>query len=181
MSIRGYNKVILVGNLSNDPTVKRTINGKPYAHFVVMINRKLRGREDLETSRIMCECWQESIYQHLAQGRRVQVEGSLKTWEEMQPDGTNRTRQIVSVDDVLFLDKPGGAEESRDESETRKELDIANGYLAELQARNGVLEKQMQELRESLKQPQPATKQRPIRNVRDVEVALKAAKKATRK
>ncbi len=172
MSLRGMNKVLLIGNLSNDPTIKQTPNGNPYAHFVVMVNRKLRGRDQIETSRIVCECWQQSIYTHLAQGRRVYVEGALKTWEEKQADGSMRTRQIVNVDDVLYLDKPHGIQEETEGSALAEELQHAQAYNQHLQERIQQLQTQLDEAKAQL------VPKRPIETVRHVEVALKAAKKA---
>ncbi len=51
----------------------------------------------------------EQCSQFLQKGRRVYVEGRLRTRSWDAPDGQKRYRTEVVADRVLFLDRPGGA------------------------------------------------------------------------
>ena len=110
----GINKVILVGNLGQDPEVRYTPDGTAVATFSIATSESWKDKntgekkERTEWHRIVA--WRklgEICGEYLAKGRQVYVEGKLQTrsWEK---DGVTRyTTEIVAAD-VQFL----GAKES---------------------------------------------------------------------
>ncbi|MFQ5879270.1 MAG: single-stranded DNA-binding protein, partial [Dehalococcoidia bacterium] len=118
------NKVILIGNLGTDPEMRYTANGNATTTFRLAINYSYTGpdrerREETEWFTVVT--WRnlaEQCSQYLQKGRRVYVEGRLRsrTWEG--PDGQRRFRNEVIANRVIFLDRtPGPAPADEAESE----------------------------------------------------------------
>jgi len=113
------NKVLLIGNLTQDPDIRSLTSGTPVAEFGLAVNRRYKdrnGERQEETLFVQVECWgrlADFCRDWLKKGRRVFVEGRLKldSWEGK--DGAKRTRIKVRADRVQFADfRPaeGGAE-----------------------------------------------------------------------
>jgi single stranded DNA-binding protein len=105
MSVQGVNRVLLVGHLANDARIESTPNKKNVARFWVMANTRLRGKEELQTNKIACEHWGEGVFPYLKQGKQVSIEGKIRSWDEKQEDGSMRTRQCVTVDELVLIGK----------------------------------------------------------------------------
>ena len=89
--MRGYNKVILMGNLTRDPELKFTPKGTAVAKFGLAVNRVWRdektGENREEVTFVDVDAWgkqAETIAQYCKKGRPLFVEGRLKldTWED---------------------------------------------------------------------------------------------------
>ncbi|MFN0011413.1 MAG: single-stranded DNA-binding protein [Phycisphaerales bacterium] len=113
----GYNKVMLMGNLTRDVEMRFTPSNTPVGTFGLAVNRTWRtpeGEKKEEVSFIDCEVWgkqAEIMKQYLGKGRSVFIEGRLKqdTWKD-KTDGSNRSKVKVVVEEFRFTDsKPGGA------------------------------------------------------------------------
>ena len=78
-----YQKVVIVGNLGNDPELKYTPQGDAVTSFSVATNRRWTGRDGQpgeETCWFRVSVWgrqAESCNQYLSKGRQVLVEGRL--------------------------------------------------------------------------------------------------------
>src|SRR6185437_11161279 len=109
---KGFNKVILMGNLTRDPEVRSTPNGQSVANFTLAVNRTWRGADGSNqesVSYIDCVAWGktgEVIAQYLQKGRALLVSGRLdqRSWEQ---DGQKRSKIEVIVEDFNFV---GGGE-----------------------------------------------------------------------
>ena len=109
---KGFNKVILMGNLTRDPEVRSTPNGQSVANFSLAVNRTWRGADGSNqesVSYIDCVAWGktgEVIAQYLQKGRALLVSGRLdqRSWEQ---DGQKRSKVEVIVEDFNFV---GGGE-----------------------------------------------------------------------
>jgi single-strand DNA-binding protein len=121
--VSGFNKVILVGNLTADPEIRYTPDGTPVANFRIASNRRWRGKdgtvnEDTFFGRVVV--WRrqaENCAQYLGKGRPVIVEGRLQTREFTDKEGQRRWITEIVADRVVFL--PGGRpgdEETADET-----------------------------------------------------------------
>ncbi len=107
--VRGYNKVILVGNLTRDPELRYTPNGTPVATLSVASNRTWRDdngeqKEDVYFARVIV--WRrqaETCDQYLKKGSGVLVEGRLQ--ERRYTDRENVERRITEIvaERVTFL------------------------------------------------------------------------------
>lgn len=105
----GINKVIIVGNLGQDPEIRYMQDGTAVTNFTVATSEvwkdKQTGekREKTEWHRIVA--WRrlgEICGQYLSKGRQVYVEGKLQTrsWEK---DGVTRYTTEIVATDVQFL------------------------------------------------------------------------------
>ncbi|OGO09569.1 MAG: single-stranded DNA-binding protein [Chloroflexi bacterium RBG_13_60_13] len=116
------NKVMIIGNVGTDPEMRYTPNGNPVTSFRIATSRFFNspeGERKQETEWFTVVTWNklaESCNQYLTKGKRVYVEGRLRTraWEGQ--DGQKRSRIEIVAERVLFLDRQVSAlppEESR--------------------------------------------------------------------
>lgn len=112
------NKVILVGNMTRDPELKDLESGKKVGSFGVATHRIYRngqGQRVDDTEFHECVIWgkpAERAAQILSTGRKVYIEGSLKT-DHWESGGIKRQQTRIVVDEFRVLDRPksGSAEE----------------------------------------------------------------------
>ena len=111
----GYNKVILMGNLTRNPELHYTPNGTAVTTFGLATNRKFKQGEDLKEEVCFVEVTvfgkqAESASQYLTKGRMALVEGRLRQqrWEE-EGTGHKRSKHDVIAESVTFVGgNPGG-------------------------------------------------------------------------
>jgi single-strand DNA-binding protein len=107
----GVNKVILVGNLGNDPEIKQTGNGTSLANFSVATSESWTkdGERQERTEWHRVTCWgklADIVGQYVTKGSKVYIEGKLQTrsWEQ---DGQKRYATEIVARDLQMLDKSG--------------------------------------------------------------------------
>jgi single-strand DNA-binding protein len=111
----GLNKVMVIGNLGADPEMRYTADGNAMTSFRVAASRNYTapdGERREETEWFSVVAWRklaEQCSQYLQKGRRVYVEGRLRTRSWDTPEGQKRYRTEVVADRVLFLDRAAGA------------------------------------------------------------------------
>jgi single-strand DNA-binding protein len=111
----GFNKVLLMGNLTRDPQLSYTPSQTPVVDFGLAVNRRWTGKSGEskeETCFVDCRAFgkqAENINKYLTKGRPVFVEGRLtfETWTAQ--DGAKRSRHRVTVESFQFLPGGGGA------------------------------------------------------------------------
>jgi len=109
------NKITLIGNVGSDPEMRYTPNGKAVTSFRMATNYRYNGpdgerREETEWFRV--NVWgkqAESCNQFLSKGKRVYVEGRLRSRNWEGQDGQMRTSLEVSANRVIFLDRTAAA------------------------------------------------------------------------
>jgi single-strand DNA-binding protein len=101
----GINKVILVGNLGQDPEIRYTADGRPIANFSIATSEtwtdKSSGerREKTEWHRVVVfGKLAEICGEYLSKGRQVYIEGKLQTRKWQGQDGQDRYTTEVVVD-----------------------------------------------------------------------------------
>ena len=105
------NEIMLIGNVGNDPEMRMSPNGKPVLSFNVAVSNNVStkdGERRQETEWFTVVAWDrlaETCNQFLTKGRRVYVDGRLRssTWEGQ--DGQRRFRNEVVANRVIFLDR----------------------------------------------------------------------------
>lgn len=110
MAARSLNKAQLIGNLTRDPELRYTPQGTAVCTFGLATNRTWvteagDQREDTQFHRIVA--WNklaEICSQLLFKGRRVYVEGRLKTRQWTAQDGSPRQTTEIVIDEMLILD-----------------------------------------------------------------------------
>jgi single-strand DNA-binding protein len=115
----GINKVILLGNLGQDPEIRYMADGTAVTNFSIATSEtwkdKQTGEKKERTEWHRVVAWRqlgELCGKYLAKGRQVYIEGKLQTrsWEK---DGVTRYTTEIVASEVQFI---GG---NRDESAGR--------------------------------------------------------------
>jgi single-strand DNA-binding protein len=109
--MRTVNKVILIGNITRDPLVKETENGKKIAMFTTATNRYYKtadGENKSEAEFHNCVAWgalAEKADQFLTKGKLVYIEGRLKTRVIEKDSGEKIYKTEVVAGNIIFLNK----------------------------------------------------------------------------
>ena len=129
----GVNKVILVGNLGNDPELRSTPSGASVCEFRVATNESWTDRNGQRQDRTEWHrvvVWgkrAEICSKYLSKGRQVYLEGRLRTrsWEDK--DGNKRYTTEIIANDVQFLGGggQGGGRGASDEPPAFSDSDFA--------------------------------------------------------
>ncbi len=110
------NKVLLMGNLTRDPELRRIgDNNTAVCNLSLAMNRRFTtgsGEDREETCFVDIEVWgrqAENCERYLNKGRLILVEGRLRQdrWEDKET-GAARSRLRVRADNVQFLDGGSG-------------------------------------------------------------------------
>lgn len=110
----GLNKVMLIGNLGQDPEVRFTQGGNAVMNLRMVTNESWYDKESGERKEKSewhtCVLWgkrAESLSKHLTKGQKIYVEGSLQTrsWEDKE--GNKRYTTEVNLKELLFLSSKG--------------------------------------------------------------------------
>jgi len=118
---KSVNKVILVGNVGQDPEVKYTAGGVPVAKLSLATNERFKDKNDAWQDRTEWHsvvAWQrlaEVVGEYVRKGAKLYVEGKLQTstWEDKQSGERKYRTEIVARDIVLL-----GARDNREEAKT---------------------------------------------------------------
>jgi single-strand DNA-binding protein len=101
----GINKVILVGNLGQDPEIRYTADGRPIANFSIATSESWKDknsgekREKTEWHRVVVfGKLAEICGEYLSKGRQVYIEGKLQTRKWQGQDGQDRYTTEIVVD-----------------------------------------------------------------------------------
>ncbi|MGX9276101.1 single-stranded DNA-binding protein, partial [Pantoea ananatis] len=116
MSARGVNKVILVGNLGQDPEVRYMPNGTAVTSLSLATSETWRdkqtgeNREKTEWHRVVLfGKLAEIAGEYLRKGSQVYIEGKLRTREWQDSEGTKRYTTEIVVDVNGTMQMLGGA------------------------------------------------------------------------
>ena len=109
--MRDYNKVILMGHLSQDPEYKELSGTNKVANFTIAVNRQWtnsEGDEMQQVSFIDCMAFGgrgKTIADHFTKGRPIFVEGRLKQekWTDKET-GKKQSKLRVVVENFSFID-----------------------------------------------------------------------------
>lgn len=105
---RSVNKIILVGNVGQDPDIQETGSGTKVAHLSLATNRRTSGNGDEVTERT--DWHRLTLWNRLAQftqdyvskGDRVYVEGRLE-YDSYERDGVTIPTADVVVRELVLL------------------------------------------------------------------------------
>ncbi|NVJ61750.1 MAG: single-stranded DNA-binding protein [Gammaproteobacteria bacterium] len=112
MASRGINKVILVGNLGNDPEIRYTANGGAIANLSVATSEQWKDRnsgemrEKTEWHRVVIfGKLAEIAGEYLRKGSQVYLEGKLQTrkWQDQQGQDKYTTEVVVDINGVMQM------------------------------------------------------------------------------
>ena len=109
---RSLNKVMLIGNVGNDPDVRTTSSGTPIANMSLATTRKWKGgsgeqKEKTEWHRLTV--WGklvDVVERYVKKGDRLYVEGRIE-YSESESDGQKKYWTDVNVFEMVMLGSPG--------------------------------------------------------------------------
>lgn len=116
-----YNHVVLMGNLTRDPELRYTPQGKAVCDFDIAINHQYKdskGEKIEQVDFVPITIWAkqaELVAEFLKKGRQCLVEGRLKQEKWVNKEGKKRSRLKVNGVRVLFLGSPQKKEEPQPE------------------------------------------------------------------
>jgi len=112
---RGINKVILVGNLGQDPETRYMPSGGAVTNFTVATNESWKDKQTgeqkdrTEWHRVaMFGRLAEIAAEYLRKGSQVYIEGKLRTRKWQDRDGNDRYTTEVIADEMQMLGGRGG-------------------------------------------------------------------------
>ncbi len=112
---RGVNKVILIGNLGNDPETKFMPSGGAVTNVSLATSRSWKDKngqqqEHTEWHRVVFfSRLAEIAGEYLKKGSKVYVEGSLRTNKWQDKDGNDRYTTEIIANELQMLDSRGDA------------------------------------------------------------------------
>jgi single-strand DNA-binding protein len=113
---RGINKVIIVGNLGNDPDTRYMPSGSAVTNLSVATNESWKDKQTGE-QKDRTE-WHkvarfgrlaEIAAEYLRKGSQVYIEGKLRTRKWQDKDGQDRFTTEIVADEMQMLGGRGGA------------------------------------------------------------------------
>ena len=114
---RGINKVILIGNLGNDPETRYTQSGAAVTNISLATSEswkdKQTGQQQERTE------WHRIVFfnrlaeiagEYLRKGSKVYIEGSLRTRKWQDQSGQDRYTTEIVASEMQMLDSRGGGQ-----------------------------------------------------------------------
>ena len=116
MASRGVNKVILVGNLGQDPEVRYTPSGAAVTNLTIATSESWRDKQTGEQKErtewhrvVMYARLAEIAGEYLRKGSKVYLEGRLQTREWQDQSGQKRYTTEIIAGELQMLDSRGQA------------------------------------------------------------------------
>ncbi len=110
---RGVNKVMLIGNLGQDPELRYTNSGTAVCNMRLATNESYKDRDGNMVDKTEWHnivAWArlgEICNEYLRKGSQVYFEGSLQTRSWDDRDGNTRYTTEVKAREMMFLDSAG--------------------------------------------------------------------------
>ncbi len=110
---RGLNKVILIGRLGANPEIRYTPDGTPIANFNLATSESYTNKNGEKITQtewhriVVFGKLAEIVGEYYTKGKKVYVEGKLRTrsWEDR--DGNKRWTTEVVANNMFILDSKG--------------------------------------------------------------------------
>lgn len=108
-----FNKVILVGNLTEDPQIKATPTGVAVVSFRIAVGRRFKTEGQPDADYFTIVAWRntaEFIGKHFGKGDSILICGQLQQRMYTDKEGIKRSVVEVAADEVSFAGyrKPSG-------------------------------------------------------------------------
>jgi single-strand DNA-binding protein len=112
---RGINKVILVGNLGQDPQSRAMPSGKAVVNLRIATTDQWRDKQTGENKEntewhtvVMFDRLAEIAAEYLRKGSQVYIEGKLRTRKWQDKEGNDRYSTEIVANDMQMLGGRGG-------------------------------------------------------------------------
>ncbi|MBN1464609.1 single-stranded DNA-binding protein [candidate division KSB1 bacterium] len=120
------NNVLIAGNVSNEPTLRRTSSGTPVANFYISSNRKYRDNSGIwreNVCHVGIVAWHklaETCITTLKVGSSVLIDGELQSRSWKNDDGSTRSVVEIRARRIQFLE-PGMTQDVEELATERSE------------------------------------------------------------
>ena len=108
-----FNKVILVGNLTADPELKKTPSGVSVTSFSIAVNRRFTKQgEQPQTDFINIVAWRQTaefVARYFNKGKPILICGQLQTRSWTDQNGQKRYTTEVVADEATFVENKGSS------------------------------------------------------------------------
>lgn len=109
-----YNKLLIMGNLTETPELKQTPGGNCVTNFSVAVARSRKAKdEEQKTDFINVVAWRntaEFICKYFTKGRCIFLEGELQQRSYTDKEGNKRSVYEMIANAAHFVDKKSDAE-----------------------------------------------------------------------
>jgi single-strand DNA-binding protein len=108
------NKIILIGNLTRDPELTETAQGKKLCKFTIAVDRAF---DKEKTDFFSCTAWEqkaEVIAKYVRKGNKLCVIGRLEI-NETEKDGVKTRHHNIIVEEIEFLTPKSETDQTRTE------------------------------------------------------------------
>ncbi len=140
MASRGVNKVILVGNLGQDPEVRYMPNGNAVANITVATSESWKDQQGQQQERtewhrvVLFGKLAEITGEYLRKGSQVYLEGKLQTRKWKDQSGQDRYTTEVVIDQSGSMQMLGGRNQGQAQGAGMGGMPQNQGYQAQPQA-----------------------------------------------
>ncbi len=131
MANRGVNKVILIGNLGQDPEVRYTPSGSAVANVTLATSMSWRDKQNGELQErtewhriVFFNRLAEIVGEYLHKGSKAYIEGSLRTRKWQDKDGHVRYTTEIIANEMHILDNRGGSGKHSDDEASTPHADV---------------------------------------------------------
>jgi single-strand DNA-binding protein len=127
---RGVNKVILIGNLGNDPEIRYTPSGSAVANLSLATSETWRDKQSGELQDrtewhrlVFFNRLAEIVGEYLRKGSKIYVEGTLRTRKWQDKSGIDRfTTEIIASEMHMLDSRSAGSNSGVERSQNTKEV-----------------------------------------------------------
>ncbi len=123
------NNVLIAGNLTCDPSFRKTNNGTPVANFFIASNRKFKdnnGQWRENVCYVGVVAWYklaESCFENIKKGSAVIIDGELQSRSWRNDDGSSRNVVEIKARRIQFLNRLDNQKEELESNEMNEELE----------------------------------------------------------
>jgi single-strand DNA-binding protein len=125
------NKVMLIGNLGNDPEIRYTNSGDAVTNATLATNKKYRDKSNNLVDKtewhrlVFFKQLAETVAKHLTKGSLIYVEGEIQTAKWQDKDGKDRYTTDIICKEMKML---GGknAENNSNNNQSSKTTQVSN-------------------------------------------------------
>jgi single-strand DNA-binding protein len=126
---KSVNKVILIGNVGQDPDIRYTPSGAALAKFSIATNERFKDKSGEWQARVDWHnvvAWQrlaEIVGEYVKKGSKVYIEGKLQTssWQDRNSSETKYRTEVVARELVLLGNGSGNSGQGDDADSRRND------------------------------------------------------------
>jgi single-strand DNA-binding protein len=115
------NKVIIMGNISNEVELKQTQSGTSVCSFNVAVNRYSKDPNEKKVDFLTVVAWQqkaEFVSKYFKKGQAILVCGSLENREWTDKQGNKRISTEIIAEEISFAGGKESSPEAKNEAYT---------------------------------------------------------------